>query len=402
MEAPSLPPPFSGLGIEDKDRLVIDLAYTTEAMTDVDVVVAVKPVGDGAQVSMETLKLKQLRLFAKQMGVSGSSKMNTFQCKHAIAALVLKFEIINQRSSAERIQATDMDAKRRNTLLRTTNIILSEGYVDTFLSSNDQRSRADHEVGFGGGMQHFWKHVSTTMSANLDDPEDDDPFGTIDSFEDDSDDRIKVHIARATEDPKDFTPQSGAVLQQWVQKLVKAREEVKRLMTVSGTHDSDIYNFVNTALKNLKLLKLIGEFPLYYFCVKAAKVPNMDGKFRPFLNDNLKGDSVTLSGTKRAAEDGAVGKRSPPKLNDMLTVFRAAVDAQNKSIELQEKALQASTAAARASKMEELKSLDQILANIDVNSERYKKYEARMSALESELFVDDENFVSTGAFARAD
>jgi hypothetical protein len=65
-------------------------------------------------------------------------------------------------------------------------------------------------------------------------------------------------------------------------------------MKKSGEHDHDIYNYVEVALKKTHNLKLLGTFPLYYFCLKASLCPDFDKHFQPLMSDDLKGDSTSI------------------------------------------------------------------------------------------------------------
>ena len=62
-------------------------------------------------------------------------------------------------------------------------------------------------------------------------------------------------------------------------------------MTKSGTHDSDPYNFVEVAMRGFTGLTPISVF---YFYKRCDEHPNIDSVFQPFMNDDLKGNSITL------------------------------------------------------------------------------------------------------------
>ena len=59
----------------------------------------------------------------------------------------------------------------------------------------------------------------------------------------------------------------------------------------SGTHDSDPYNFVKVAMRGFTGLTLISVF---YFYKQCDECPDIDSVFQPFMNDDLKGNSITL------------------------------------------------------------------------------------------------------------
>ena len=59
----------------------------------------------------------------------------------------------------------------------------------------------------------------------------------------------------------------------------------------SGTHDSDPYNFVEVAMRGFMGLTPIS---LFYFYKQCEEHPDIDSVFQPFMNDVLKGNSITL------------------------------------------------------------------------------------------------------------
>ena len=66
---------------------------------------------------------------------------------------------------------------------------------------------------------------------------------------------------------------------------------MKENMTKSGTHDSDPYNFVEVAMRGFTGLTPISVFYFYKWCDEH---PDIDSVFQPFINDDLKGNSITL------------------------------------------------------------------------------------------------------------
>ena len=389
-----LPPEIADITIKDKDRFVFEKVQSSSNEEDtsdetktpqyLDVAVAVKPKGEGHQILLDSLTLQQLRDFAKRLTVSGSSRLNTFQCKHAIAVQVITYAAVSEGFTSRSNESKKCNQKRYNTLVRLTNVIFSEDFLPTFLMLNDNHTREDHEVGVGGSMQYFWKDVSLALSAKSFDDEEEDPYGEIDHFEEDNDDTISKHIDEAIEDPKDYTPQSGQVLEDWTKKLIRVHVLVKQNMTQSGTHSSDIFDFVECAAKKLKVFKLLGTFPVYYFCLKAAKSPNIDTKFQPFLNEDLKGDSTSSDLTGAGTPHGRSPHSSPIDMAGMLNAFKEAVELQKEAVA----AMKSSAHSNNEKIMEEIKCLQDIMRNVDKDkeSQRYSKYQARLDELENKLF----------------
>ena len=66
---------------------------------------------------------------------------------------------------------------------------------------------------------------------------------------------------------------------------------IKENMMKSGTHDSDPYNFVEVAIRGFMGLTPISVF---YFYKQCDEHPDIDLVFQLFMNDALKGNSITL------------------------------------------------------------------------------------------------------------
>ena len=73
--------------------------------------------------------------------------------------------------------------------------------------------------------------------------------------------------------------------------LFKVWSIMKENMRKSGTQDSDPYNFVEVAMRGFMGLTPISVFYFYQWCDKH---PDIDSVFQPFMNDALKGNSITL------------------------------------------------------------------------------------------------------------
>ena len=282
------------------------------------------------------------------------------------------------------------------------------------MSWNDSRSRYDHEVGVGGTMQRFFADVSQAMAVSGGGPVvgDDsssatgsasgdnqlnDPFGKIDLFEDDLDGRIREHIKISFEDPADFLTQPGNTLRDWTLKLLRARRHVQSLMTTSGEHGDDIYNFCETALRRCKLSSLLGVFPLYYFCLKASKVSDFDKEFQPFMDETLKGDSATnsVASSLRASIGSSSEKkiRAEAKIDELVSVVRQIVDNDGSSSAKQQADAELVKQKMRIEKMRELnmlqsqiREMESITSDADSIDPFIEKVKKRKNDLLQDLF----------------
>ena len=66
---------------------------------------------------------------------------------------------------------------------------------------------------------------------------------------------------------------------------------MKENMTKSATHDSDPYNFVKVAMRGFTGLTPVSVSYFYKWCDEH---PDIDSVFQPFMNDDLKRNSITL------------------------------------------------------------------------------------------------------------
>jgi hypothetical protein len=109
------------------------------------------------------------------MAVPKCSKLNTFQCRHAIALLVLQTKapqkaLQHVQSLLQLLRPTDIATKMRyNTIVWMINILFSEKFLRAYLQSNDSKSRGDIETGVGGTMGRFWSLLSDEMTNNNED-----------------------------------------------------------------------------------------------------------------------------------------------------------------------------------------------------------------------------------------
>ena len=74
--------------------------------------------------------------------------------------------------------------------------------------------------------------------------------------------------------------------------LFKIRRKTKENMTVSGTHDSDPWNFVECAMTGMT--KGFTKIAVYYFYQRCEADKDIDSCFQPFLDIAIGGDTVSL------------------------------------------------------------------------------------------------------------
>jgi hypothetical protein len=75
-----------------------------------------------------------------------------------------------------------------------------------------------------------------------------------------------------------------------IMALFAVRRKIPNNMTVSGTHESDPWHFVENAMLGTSGFNKILAYYFYQQC-KANK--DIDSNFQPFLDLSLKGDSIS-------------------------------------------------------------------------------------------------------------
>ena len=348
----------------------------------------------------KNLTLDQLRQFTKNMGIPNGSKMSKIACLIAISLAKERLSIIGgERGMKEVVAGTEsqkqeFNQKRYNTLVRMTNVLFSEEFLQNMLTWNDARSRYDHEIGVGGKMQRFFEDVSKAMSTtNLemdsesassgDNAEAKDIFGSIDQFEDDENHEIiqeRIHLF--SENPSDYLVQPGNVLQEWTLKLLRCRRQLQVLMTTSGEHNDDMFNFCEAALRRTKLTNLLGVFPVYYFCLKASKVTDFDKKFQPFMDETLKGDS-TNTPTSISSSSTDRNNRGRPKDDDKLVELISVVKqlAENDKVATSVKEAETALSASAKQAQAEARQAQAALSKQQMRNEQIKELQIIRSEL---------------------
>jgi hypothetical protein len=87
---------------------------------------------------------------------------------------------------------------------------------------------------------------------------------------------------------------------------------MKENMTVSGTHDTDPWNFVECAMAGTREFT---EVKVYYFYQRCEANSNIDSCFQPFLDTSIRGNTVSLLGDNEDNNiDGlSLKKRAAPQ-----------------------------------------------------------------------------------------
>ena len=258
---------------------------------------------NNANVVLDHLTTDQVCLFARNIGVPNLGSKNRFVCRLAMAS---HFEFQHQLSSFG-LSPTALANQTTANVCRAVNVIFSNQFIEELKKVNNKKSRADHES--GNTHKHFWIWAVMAYNNRQDDnvveEGSTDPTAVAIPEENEStmEDEFSTLIV-SYKDPvlADLDVNEDIDLEQFEQMetnafrkkcldLFKVRLIMKENMTKSGTHDSDPYNFVKVAMRGFTGLTPISVFHFYKRCDEH---PDIDSVFQLFMNDDLKGNSITL------------------------------------------------------------------------------------------------------------
>jgi hypothetical protein len=309
-------------------------------------------------VDLKTLVVDHLRQLCKNVGAVNCGSANKFDCRKAIATYI-KYQNELERKG---LTASSTASRVTSTICRAVNVVFSEQFVDDFFKVNDRMSRRDHET--KKTEKSFWIAVTLAhnscvdsdtdivdirktataagaahdgtpnQSCNLSDSADNernnhanddearsvvcghapeyrknyDPFSSI--LNEDND----PHISDLKNDKAinllDINQFETKAFRKKILDLFKIRRIMKENMTVSGTHDNEPWNFVESAMTKVQGFTKIA---VYYFYRRCEACDGIDSVFQPFLDAAMIGDTTSLggcsnddSGQEDAEDDGSI------------------------------------------------------------------------------------------------
>ena len=258
--------------------------------------------GDDSPFELNVLTIDQMRKLCRNVGVSYVNKCNKFQCRKALWVLARYQE---NRNNDGRVIAT-ANEKMSNNIIRLTNIIFSNEFYDAFIKLNDIKTRTDHER--HDLPHHFWNDVSEAMNSAADD------------------DSTAVDIVLPPEDMHyeevellnllDYDIMTAVSIKKKIMSLFKVRKIIQENMTLSGEHDSDVYNFVDIAMKKAGT----GGFTVlgcYYFFKICDLHPEVDVTYSVTLDDAIRGNTEDEFGTEAKKDLRNDKKRAYVALTDI-------------------------------------------------------------------------------------
>lgn len=304
-----LPEPLSQL-TDVNFRSVLNARLETDPNEASEVMVAYEASCDGETFVLDKLTLDQLRRLCKNVGVRYVNKCSKFQCRKALWVLA-QYQEQRERDGASCLSLSE---KMTNNIVRITNIVFCHDFVDSFLTLNDIKTRADHEK--GQLPKNFWADVAEAMNDC-----DDDDKTAVDIVLNEEDERWEeIHLL----DLNNFDNMSATAIRKKVHQLLKVRKEMKKNMTISGEHDSDPYNFVEVAMKNVGGcgLTILG---CYYFYMRCEENPEVDSVFGDQMEDSLKGNTEIITMDSKVPVSNEK-KRAYAAMVDMSGIAKSLVD----------------------------------------------------------------------------
>jgi hypothetical protein len=265
-------------------------------------------VTDSHTFDLKELGVFQIRTLAKNFGCKGIGSANLFKIRRAMALRVTMGAAYANNQIVNPVSDPQVEQTRKtNTNCRIVTALFTNEILPDFSKINDRKDRRDFETGNGANNERLFRKLSE-MVNDTDSTELDELILPNNPGDE--------HITAAVDDdgvnPKDFTVQSWQSVAKVIHKLTKARKGVVTNMTLSGTHDSDTWNFIEPALKTSKVSGL-NPIELYYFVMHCKAHPEVDAVFSIFLEEGIKCES-----TEDPTDGGAGTAKTPNKMHNEL------------------------------------------------------------------------------------
>jgi hypothetical protein len=120
---------------------------------------------------------------------------------------------------------------------------------------------------------------------------------------------IRDLIDENTFDLSDVDVMTPIVFKKRINLLFRIRRTMKDNMTVSGTHDSDPWNFVDIAMNKIPGGRRLPKVGVLYFYRRCEEFPDVDAAFQTFLDDSLKGSTIEVDHRSSTDSDERSSKK---------------------------------------------------------------------------------------------
>jgi hypothetical protein len=177
--------------------------------------------------------------------------------------------------------------RKTNTLLRVINVLFHSENVDHFLHLNDNHNRAHYEQ--KRTFNDFWKKV--LEHYNVFEKEDEELL-SIQMIEGDSDRHLVELKESGGINLKHADSFDMPSLRTKVKDLFKTRALVKSMMTKSGTHSNDPWDFMQAACAKVHSITIDAAYYFHVRCEEHADI--IDAEFQVFMDQEIKGSSEDI------------------------------------------------------------------------------------------------------------
>jgi hypothetical protein len=307
---------------------------------------------------LATLTVDHLRKLCKNIGIVNCGSHNKFNCRKAIATYFRYQEMLTESG----LKPTSHSSRVTSTVCRVINVVFSTEFVEDFKSVNDRKTRQDHET--QRTNKAFWmraalaynscsESAATGTSLPALQPTTETPgnvAGTnninnldecIDTLDEcivnntladydsdatpcDSFDKIiypldDVYLSDLASDPEinllNVDQVTTEAFRKKILDLFKIRRKMKQNMNISGTHDNEVWNFVEAAMIGYDTG--FTKVAVYYFYVRCEQTLGIDSAFQPFLDESMRGDSA-LGWVEDVEDHSALKKKRDREPDPML------------------------------------------------------------------------------------
>ena len=314
--------------------------------------------GEEVVVDLKSLIVDHLRQLCRNVGVVNVGSVNKFDCRKGLATFI-KYQDELERKG---ITTTSTASRLTSTICRAVNVVFSEQFVNDFFSVNDIHSRRDHET--KKTHKSFWINAAlahnscfesdcsdvnvvhirnagaataatedndtTTTPTNKSNNNTNNSFSSSDSdnerTNDDAEGNARDCFSSILNDDDDIHVESLLETDRFVNlmevnqfetkafrkkilDLFKIRRVMQENMTVSGTHDNEPWNFVESAMASSGQGGGFTKIAVYYFYKRCEACDGIDAVFQQFLDPAFVGDTTSLgdysdSGREEVGDDG--------------------------------------------------------------------------------------------------
>ncbi len=290
--------------------------------------------------NLKLLIVEHIRKLCSNIGITNCGSQNNFNCQKAIAAYFWYEDALD----ANGMKPTSHASSLTSTICRAINVVFSEEFIEDFKTVNDRKARQDHES--KNTSKVFWIRAAMaynlcvacdTISVAASAPRDETgtaafmtppPAATVhrnresnstttntvdDTYEEDESPLVPkscdsfstlgyppddLYLYDLAEDPEvnllcvvQFDTEA---FRKKILDLFRIRRKMKENMTVSGTHDSDPWNFVECAMAGTRGFSKVAVY--YFYQERCEANSDINSCFQPFLDTSIRGDTVSLLG----------------------------------------------------------------------------------------------------------